>query len=130
MRSNVTYESTSLVKEILEKYGKNYNADDLEITKSSLIKSNARASETLGAKLNILTNISTLKYPHNYITQREEVVNNMTVEEVKKLANQYLDPNKMIYLVVGDAKTQMKKLEQLGFGTPILLNKENQIVKD
>ncbi|WP_108801653.1 pitrilysin family protein [Aquimarina sp. Aq107] len=130
VRSNVTYESTSLVKEILEKYGKNYNADDLEITKSSLIKSNARASETLGAKLNILTNISTLKYPHNYITQREEVVNNMTVEEVKKLANQYLDPNKMIYLVVGDAKTQMKKLEQLGFGTPILLNKENQIVKD
>ncbi|WP_299437647.1 pitrilysin family protein [uncultured Aquimarina sp.] len=130
VRSNVTYESTSLVKEILENYGKNYNENDLEITKSSLIKSNARASETLGAKLNILFNISTLKYPKDYITKREDVVNNMTVEEIKKLASQYLDPNKMIYLVVGDAKTQMKKLEELGFGTPILLNEKNKDVKD
>ena len=28
----------------------------------------------------------------------------------------------MIYLVVGDAKTQLDKLEQLGFGKPVLLN--------
>ncbi|MHA7058150.1 M16 family metallopeptidase [Aquimarina sp. M1] len=130
VRSNVTYESSKLVKEILENYGKNYNKNDLEITKSSLIKSNARASETLGAKLNILTNISTLQYPKDYISQREEIVNHMTVDDVKELANQYLDPNKMIYMVVGDAKTQLKKLEQLGFGAPILLNKKNEVVKD
>ena len=30
--------------------------------------------------------------------------------------------NKMNYMVVGDAKTQMDKLEGLGFGKPILLN--------
>ncbi|SEL82755.1 zinc protease [Aquimarina amphilecti] len=130
VRSNVTYESASLIKEILESYGPNYNNEDLEITKSSLIKSNARASETLGAKLNILNNISSLQYPTDYITKREAIVNNMTVEEIKKLSDQYLDPNKMIYLVVGDAKTQLKKLEQLGFGTPILLNEENEVVKD
>ena len=46
----------------------------------------------------------------------------MTVEEVKKLSKKYLDPNKMIYLFVGDAETQLNKLEQLGFGKPILLN--------
>ena len=28
----------------------------------------------------------------------------------------------MIYLVVGDANTQLDKLEQLGFGKPVLLN--------
>lgn len=28
----------------------------------------------------------------------------------------------MIWLVVGDAKTQMDRLEQLGFGEPILIN--------
>ncbi|MDH7444389.1 M16 family metallopeptidase [Aquimarina sp. 2201CG14-23] len=130
VRSNVTYESSRLVKEILENYGKDYSENDLEVTKSSLIKSNARAFETLGAKLNMLTNISTLQFPKDYVTKREEIVNNMTVEEIKKLANQYLDPNKMIYLVVGDAKTQLKKLEQLGYGTPILLNEENETVKD
>ena len=36
----------------------------------------------------------------------------------------------MIYLVVGDKKTQMDKLEQLGYGTPILLNEKKQTVKD
>jgi zinc protease len=30
----------------------------------------------------------------------------------------------MIYLVVGDAETQLKKLEQLGFGVSHLLNKD------
>jgi zinc protease len=29
----------------------------------------------------------------------------------------YLNANKMIYLIVGDAETQLKKLEQIGFGT-------------
>jgi zinc protease len=30
----------------------------------------------------------------------------------------YLNANKMIYLIVGDAETQLKKLKQVGFGTP------------
>ncbi|GAA4270913.1 pitrilysin family protein [Aquimarina gracilis] len=130
VRSNVTYESADLVKEILTNYGKNYNQEDLDITKSSLIKSNARAFETFNSKLNMLINISEFNYPDDYVTQREAIVNNMTVDEVKRLSNTYLDPNKMIYLVVGDAKTQLKKLEQLGFGTPVLLNDDKEPVKN
>ncbi|MDY8134057.1 pitrilysin family protein [Aquimarina sp. 2201CG5-10] len=130
VRSNVTYESSDLVKEILQNYGKNYNEDDLKITKSALIKSNARAFETPNSKINMLMNISTFKYPKDYVTQRENIVNNMTIDNIKKLSDQYLDPNKMIYLVVGDAKTQLKKLEQLGFGTPVLLNEKNESIKD
>jgi zinc protease len=122
VRSNVTYESSSLVKEILENYGKNYNENDLEITKGYMIKSNARAFETLRSKLNMLTNISNYGYADDYAKQREDIVKAMTVADMKALAKKYLNPNKMIYLVVGDAETQMKKLEALGFGTPILLN--------
>jgi zinc protease len=29
----------------------------------------------------------------------------------------------MIWLIVGDAKTQLPRLKELGFGEPILLNK-------
>lgn len=124
VRSNVTFESASLIKEILENYGKNFNQNDLEITKSYMIKSNARAFETLGNKLNMLTNISNFGYPKDYAKQREHTVNTMTVDTIKTLANKYLNPNKMIYLVVGDSKTQMSKLEGLGFGKPLLLNKK------
>ena len=122
VRSNITYESTSLVIEILRNYGKNYNDKDLEVTQSFLIKSNARAFETIRAKLNMLTDISSLNYPKDYAKQRETMVKEMTVEEIKNLSKTYLNPDKMIYLVVGDAKTQLEKLEELGYGVPTLLN--------
>ena len=122
VRSNVTYESTVLVKEILENYAKNFDSTDLEVTKGFTIKSNARAFETLGAKLRMLSNINDLGYADDYAKQREDVVKALTIEDMKALANKYLRPNQMIYLVVGDAKTQLDKLEQLGFGKPVLLN--------
>jgi zinc protease len=46
----------------------------------------------------------------------------MTVEKIKSLLNKYLDTNKMVWLVVGDAKTQLKPLKKLGFGDAVLLN--------
>ncbi|WP_347922341.1 pitrilysin family protein [Pontimicrobium sp. SW4] len=122
VRSNVTLESASLVKEIVENYGKNYTEKDLEVTKGFMIKSNARAFETLGSKLGMLSNISNYNLPDDYAKQREAIVKAMTVEDIKQLADKYLDVNKMNYMVVGDAKTQMEKLEALGFGKPILLN--------
>ncbi|NEV92653.1 insulinase family protein [Psychroflexus sp. YR1-1] len=122
VRSNVTYESTSLIKEILENYGNDYNEKDLEITKSYMIKSNARAFETIRNKLNMLTDISNYGYAVDYARQREAVVRAMTVDDMKALAEQYITPDAMIYLIVGDASTQLNKLEQLGFGKPVLLN--------
>ena len=122
VRSNVTFESAKLVKDILSNYGENFNELDLDVTKSYLIKSNARAFETLGSKLTMIRNIGNYNFDDDYAKQREIIVKDMTVEEVKNLAKKYLDPNKMIYLFVGDAETQLNKLEQLGFGKPILLN--------
>jgi zinc protease len=125
IRTNVTYEATSLVKEILENYGKNYSENDLEVTKGYTIKSTARAFETLGSKLNMLTNISNYGFVDDYAKQRETIVNNLTIEDVKALIEKYIKPNQMIYLIIGDAATQLDKLEALGFGKPVLLNDKN-----
>ena len=38
------------------------------------------------------------------------------------LSAKYLDTNKMVWLVVGDAKTQLEPLKKLGLGDPVLLN--------
>lgn len=127
VRSNVTYESAALIKDILSNYGKNYSQEDLEVSKSFLIKSNARAFETSRAKLGMLENIASYDLPVDYAKQREETVKAMTVVDVKNLADKYLDPTKMIYFVVGDAKTQMDKLEQLGFGKPVLMNPAKEV---
>ncbi len=123
VRTNVTLESAQLVKSILLDYGKNYNENDLETTKGFLVKSNARAFETAGAKLNMLENVGKYGWKPTYVKDRELVVKNMTVQQIKDLSAKYLDANKMIWLVVGDAKTQLPRLRELGFGDPVLLNK-------
>ena len=123
VRSNVTLESAQLIKSILLDYGKNYAEKDLETTQGFLIKSNARAFETAAAKLGMLENISKYGWKYDYVKRREKIVKSLTVPQIKALSGKYLDPNKMIWLVVGDAKTQLPRLKELGFGDPILLNK-------
>ncbi|QNM84406.1 insulinase family protein [Polaribacter pectinis] len=130
VRSNVTLESAQLVKKILEEYPNTFSDKDLETTKSFLIKSNARAFETAGAKLRMLSNISDYGWKADYVKEREATVNNMTKEQIKELANKYINPDKMIWLVVGDAETQLKRMRELGYGEPILLNKTQKPIKN
>jgi zinc protease len=125
VRSNITYEAVDLVKEILEKYSESFNEEDLAVTKGFMIKSNARKFETMGSKLGMLREIANYDRPKNFVKEQEEIVQNITVPEIKALAQKYVDPGKMYYLIVGDAATQLERLEQLGFGKPVLLN-ENE----
>ncbi|WP_405609310.1 M16 family metallopeptidase [Polaribacter sp. Asnod1-A03] len=130
VRSNVTLESAQLVKQILEEYPTTFSDKDLETTKSFLIKSNARAFETSRAKLNMLSNISDYGWSADYVKDQENTVNNMTKEQISALANKYVNPNKMIWLVVGDAETQLERMKELSYGEPILLNKRQEKIKN
>ncbi|MCL7764149.1 insulinase family protein [Polaribacter sp. Z014] len=130
VRSNVTLESAQAVQKILEEYPTTFSDKDLETTKSFLIKSNARAFETSRAKLNMLSNISDYGWSADYVKDQENTVNNMTKEQITALANKYVNPNKMIWLVVGDAETQLERMKELGYGEPILLNKRQEKIKN
>lgn len=130
VRSNVTLESAQAVKQILEDYPTTFSDKDLETTKSFLIKSNARAFETSRAKLNMLSNMSAYGWESDYVKDREAIVNNMTKAQIKELANKYVNPNKMIWLVVGDAETQLDRMKELGYGEPVLLNKRQEKIKE
>lgn len=123
VRSNITLEALQLIHDIMADYPKSFNAQDLETTKGFLIKSQTRAFETAWAKLGLLENISAYSWPYDYVKQREAIVNKSTVPEIQALAKKYLDPDKMVWLVVGDAKTQLPRLQQLNFGKVELLNK-------
>ena len=123
VRTNVTLESAQLVKQILQNFGKTYTEKDMETTKGFLVKSNARAFETSFAKLNMLENIGKYGWKYDYVKSREQIVKSMTVDQIKALSNKYLNTDKMYWLIVGDAKTQLPRLKELGFGEPILINK-------
>ena len=130
VRSNVTLESAQLVQKILSEYPTTFSDKDLATTKSFLIKSNARAFETAGAKLRMLSNIANYGWDADYVKNREAIVNNMTKERIQELANKYVNPNKMIWFVVGDAETQLERMKELGYGEPILLNKRQEKIKN
>ncbi|MEE2772710.1 MAG: pitrilysin family protein, partial [Bacteroidota bacterium] len=124
VRSNITYEAAELVKQILEDYPSTFSGEDLEVTKSFMVKSNARKFETLGAKLDMLSQISDYGYDYDYIKKQEGLVNNMSLLQIQELAGKYVNPDKMYFLIVGDAETQLDRLSKLGLGDPILLNPE------
>ena len=52
----------------------------------------------------------------------------MSLDQAKGLIRKYMDPSKMIYVVVGDANTQADRLKELGFGDVVMLDKEGQPV--
>ena len=123
VRSNVTLESAQLVKQVLQDYAPTYSAADLETTKNFLIKSNARAFETASAKLDMLDNISKYGWRPDYVKDRERIVKGMTLPQVQALSQKYLDPSKMVWLVVGDAKTQLPRMKELGFDEPVVIGR-------
>jgi len=130
VRSNVTLESAQAIQKILAEYPTTFSDKDLATTKSFLIKSNARAFETGGAKLAMLSNMSAYGLKADYIRDQELTVQNMTKERVEELANTYINPNKMIWFIAGDAETQLERMTALGYGAPILLNKRQGKIKN
>ena len=72
----------------------------------------------------MLDNISKYNLPKNYISNQQDVLTGMTVEDVQQLANDYLNGKNMIYVVAGDAKTQLELIKNLGFGEPVLLDRD------
>lgn len=123
VRSNVTLESLELIKEIVERHGPSFDEADLEATQGFLLRANARAFETLGAKLGVVRAVALYGWAPDYVLEREQVVREMTVERVRDLAQRHLDTDGMIWLVVGDAATQRDRLRALGLGEPVMLDR-------
>lgn len=121
VRTNSTLESVTIFKTEMEKYRQNIPQEYIDFTKSALLKSNARNFETVGNLLNMLSNIAIYDLPPDYIKQEESFVKGLTAEKQLELAKKFIDPSRMYYVVVGDAKTQLKELEKVGLGKPILV---------
>jgi zinc protease len=122
VRSNATLESVQIFKEEMEKYMEGISDEDLVFTKDALIKGNARRFETLGSLLGMISTISKYDLPADYIKQEEDFIKKYDNSVHIDLASKYLKPGNMYFVVAGDAETQMKELEKVGLGTPVLYN--------
>jgi zinc protease len=119
--TNSTRESVEIFKTEMEKYSKSIPQEYIDFTKSGMMKSNTRRFETLGGLMGMLNTMSSYNLPEDFVKQEEAYLKDLTVEKQLAIAQKYIDPSKMYYVVVGDAKTQLKELEKVGLGKPILV---------
>ncbi|MCP4273081.1 MAG: insulinase family protein [Gammaproteobacteria bacterium] len=122
VRSNVTLESLQIFKDLIGNYQDTYFDKDLDVAKNMTIKGNSRRFETLRQLLGMLQTMSQFDLPSNYIEQQQDYVQKVTLEDVHNNIVKHLNEQQMIYLVVGDAETQLSRMKDLGYGEPIILD--------
>jgi zinc protease len=122
VRANVTLEAAQLTREIVGDYAQTFSPQDLDVTKAFLTKSRAFAFESPAGKLAHLAVIGDYGLPFDYPQRERAVIDGMTVEGIRAVAAQALVPDRMTYVIVGDAATQAGRLDALGLGKPILAN--------
>ena len=124
VQTNATFETAQILRDEIAKYRNGISEAQMDMVKSSLLKSLAGRFETNAQLAGMLSPIVTYGFPFDYIRQRENFVKNLTLAEHKALAQKYLHPEKLVFVVVGDKETQFDKLKELGLGDPVLIDKD------
>lgn len=114
VRANATLKSLDIIKEMLANYADNFTETEVELTKTKVLKSQTRAFESLGAKLGMLREMSKYNKAEDFLVKNQEELVNMKLSDYKDVISTYLNENEMIYVVVGDKKTQLEEVKKLG----------------
>ena len=114
VRANATLPSLEIIEEMVTDYGPGFTEEDVELTKNKIVKANTRAFESFGAKLGMLSNISKYSKPLNYVDKEQALLAEMSLEDFKATINKYMNEKEMVYLIVGDKKTQLNEVKKLG----------------
>ena len=122
MQTAVTKESVwELMKEIKGIRGEiPITQKELDYNKQSLIRRFPSGFETVGSISNQLANLVVYGLPDSYFNDYLTKVDGVTLNDVNRVANQYLDPSKMAIVIVGDRKVIEPGLKELGYPITIL----------
>jgi zinc protease len=121
VRANATQPSLAIIDEMVDQYGPTFTEEDAEITKQKIVKDNTRAYESLFAKLGILRNISRYGESKRYLEEEQRRLLAMDVADFQQTADQYLNTDEMVYVVVGDGATQLGPVEEFAGGEVTVL---------
>lgn len=122
IQTAVTKEAVAeFMKELNEiRGGRPVTQKELDYNKQSLIRRYPAGFETAGQISNQLANLAVYGLPDSYFNEYISKVNAVTVDDVNRVARQYLDPAKMAIVIVGDRKTIEPGLKELGYPITIL----------
>lgn len=116
VRADVTDKSiVEFVKEIQHYADKGISDEELAFMRNAINQKDALKYETPSSKLNFLAQILEHNLSADFVKQRNEIVKNISKEEINALAQKHLNIKEMLMVVVGDAKTLKPQLEALGY---------------
>ena len=91
-------------------------AEELSTAKASLTRGYPRNFETAQQVARSIAQLALFNLPDSYFEEFVPKVNAVTTDQVTRAAQTYLDPSRLIALVVGDRNATEQSLGQLGFG--------------
>lgn len=124
VRTNVTLESLEIFKDLISNYKETYKEEDLAVTQNMIIKGNSRKFETLDQLLGMLTEMSRFDREANFVEQQQDYVKSLELKAVHDVIDKHFNEQQMIYVVAGDAETQLARMKEFGYGDAVILDIE------
>ncbi|WP_207434025.1 M16 family metallopeptidase [Sabulibacter ruber] len=116
VRSNVSDSSVvEFMKEIKRFREEGITDEELAFMKSAIGQSDARKYETSFQKASFLNNMLRYNLDADYVAKQNDILKNITKEEINTLARKYLPVEKMSIMLVGDKASIKPGLEKLGY---------------
>jgi len=103
------------MKEIKRYSEQGITDDELAFVKSAIGQSDALKYETGFQKASFLNNIIRYKLDADFVKKQNEILKNITKEEINALAKKHLPAGQMNIVLVGDKATIKPGLEKLGY---------------
>jgi zinc protease len=100
-------------------------ADELTRAKAAVALEFSRtfeASGRLSSRLQALETLITFGLPDDYYSTYARVIETTSVDDVRRVAAQYLDPAHLVIAIAGDRKTIEPRLRALGLGSPMTVD--------
>jgi len=130
VNKDATADSISEVIREMENYSTHgMTEEEYAFMQSAIGQRDARAYETPGAKLGLLSQLLRYDLPLDYRKQQKSLMLETDRELLNQLADRLIDPENMAIIVVGDAPAIRPELESLGMPIVLLDEDGNEIVQ-
>jgi zinc protease len=116
VRANITDSALVGIIDIMKAYSnKGITKKELEFTKSSYIEREALKYETNQQKAAYAQRLLDYKLKDDFPAEEAAIVKKLSKKDIDNLAKQYLPMDKMVIVIVGDAKMLKEKLSKTGY---------------
>ncbi len=104
-----------VMNDMKEYLSKGMTDDELKFLKSAVGQNDALRYETNNQKAAFIRRILQYNLPTNYMEAQMKLLNSVSKDDLNKISNKYIQPDKMNVLLVGDKERILESIKKLGY---------------